>query len=45
MNASRTFGPNLISGDAVLIPVYFVCTVIGALLAVVVERFIPSTSE
>ena len=45
MNPARTFGPNLISGDAVLIPVYFVCTVIGALLAVVVERFIPSTSE
>ena len=45
MNPARTFGPNLISGDIALIPVYFICTTIGALLAVGAERFIPSTSE
>ena len=45
MNPARTFGPNLISGNALIIPVYFACTIIGAWLAVVVERLIPSTSE
>ena len=45
MNPARTFGPNLVSGDVSIIPVYFGCTIIGALLAVTVERFIASTSE
>jgi aquaporin Z len=45
MNPARTFGPNLISGDGSLIPVYFLCTTIGALLAVQVERLIQTTSE
>ena len=45
MNPARTFGPNLVSGDVALIPIYFVCTIFGAMLAVVVERFIASTSE
>ena len=45
MNPARTFGPNLVSGDITLIPIYFVCTIFGAMLAVVVERFIASTSE
>ena len=45
MNPARTFGPNLISGDAGLIPLYFLCTTIGALLAVKVERLIQTTSE
>ncbi len=45
MNPARTFGPNIVSGDFAVIPVYFVCTIIGALLAVITERFIPSTSE
>ena len=45
MNPARTFGPNLISGDISIIPVYFVCTIIGALFAVTAERFIASTSE
>ena len=45
MNPARTFGPNLVSGDGLIIPVYFVCTIIGALLAVAVERIIASTSE
>ena len=44
MNPARTFGPNLISGNALIIPVYFACTIIGAWLAVVAERLIPSTS-
>lgn len=45
MNPARTFGPNLISGDTGLIPIYFLCTTIGALLAVKVERLIQTTSE
>ena len=45
MNPARTFGPNLVSGDVSIIPVYFACTIIGALLAVAVERIIASTSE
>ena len=45
MNPARTFGPNLVSGDVSIIPVYFTCTIIGALLAVTVERIIASTSE
>lgn len=45
MNPARTFGPNLVSGDGLIIPLYFVCTIIGAVLAVVVERIIASTSE
>lgn len=45
MNPARTFGPNLISGNGALIPVYFVSTTIGALLAVRVERIIQTVSE
>lgn len=45
MNPARTFGPNLVSGDVSIIPVYFICTIIGALLAVVLENVIASTSE
>ena len=45
MNPARTFGPNLVSGDVIIIPVYFICTTIGALLAVVAERFIASSSQ
>ncbi|OUV39404.1 MAG: hypothetical protein CMA18_002840 [Methanobacteriota archaeon] len=45
MNPARTFGPNLISGDGAMIPLYFICTTIGALLAVRVERLIRTTSE
>ncbi len=45
MNPARTFGPNLVSGDVSIIPVYFVCTILGAWLAVLAERFIPATSE
>ena len=45
MNPARTFGPNLVSGDVAIIPVYFICTIIGALLAVLVEKAIASTSE
>ena len=45
MNPARTFGPNLVSGDAAIIPVYFICTIVGALLAVLVEKAIASTSE
>lgn len=45
MNPARTFGPNLVSGDVSIVPVYFACTIIGALLAVAVERIIASTSE
>lgn len=45
MNPARTFGPNIVSGDGTIIPVYFVCTIIGALLAVAVERTIASASE
>ena len=45
MNPARTFGPNLVSGDIAIIPIYFICTIFGAMLAVVVERFIASASE
>ncbi len=45
MNPARTFGPNLVSGDGLIIPIYFICTIAGALLAVVFERIIASTSE
>tara|TARA_Y100001958_G_C21237055_1_gene563759 strand:+ start:897 stop:1550 length:654 start_codon:yes stop_codon:yes gene_type:complete len=45
MNPARTFGPNLVSGDVAIIPVYFICTIIGALLAVLVDKAIASTSE
>ena len=45
MNPARTFGPNLISGDIAIIPIYFMCTIAGALLAVLVEKAIASTSE
>lgn len=45
MNPARTFGPNLVSGDGLIIPVYFICTIAGALLAVIIERTIASTSE
>ena len=29
MNPARTFGPNLVSGDVSIIPVYFACTLSG----------------
>ncbi len=45
MNPARTFGPNLISGDVTIIPIYFLCTMVGALLAVAAERFIAPSSE
>ena len=45
MNPARTFGPNLVSGDVAIIPIYFICTIAGALLAVLVEKAIASTSE
>ena len=45
MNPARTFGPNVVSGDVLIIPVYFICTILGACLAVLAERIIPSTSE
>ena len=45
MNPARTFGPNLVSGDVAIIPIYFICTIIGALMAVVFEKVIASTSE
>ena len=33
MNPARTFGPNLISGELSLIPIYWITTIIGAVLA------------
>lgn len=45
MNPARTFGPNLFSGDAALIPVYWLTTILGACLAVWIERLIPSKTE
>ena len=33
MNPARTFGPNLISGEISLIPIYWITTIIGAVLA------------
>tara|TARA_B100001094_G_C18055981_1_gene732491 strand:- start:14 stop:622 length:609 start_codon:yes stop_codon:yes gene_type:complete len=45
MNPARTFGPNLFSGNAALIPVYWLTTILGACLAVWIERLIPSKTE
>ena len=33
MNPARTFGPNIISGEISSIPIYFISTIIGAVLA------------
>ena len=33
MNPARTFGPNLISGEISVIPIYWITTIIGAVLA------------
>lgn len=45
MNPARTFGPNLFSGDAALIPIYWLTTILGACLAVWIEKIIPSKTE
>ena len=45
MNPARTFGPNLFSGDATLIPIYWLTTTLGACLAVWLEALIPSKTE
>jgi glycerol uptake facilitator-like aquaporin len=45
MNPARTFGPNLFSGDAALIPIYWLTTIVGACLAVWIETLIPSKTE
>ena len=45
MNPARTFGPNLFSGDASIIPIYWLTTTVGACLAVWFEALIPSKTE
>lgn len=45
MNPARTFGPNLFSGDAGIIPIYWLTTTLGACLAVWLETLIPSKTE
>lgn len=45
MNPARTFGPNLFSGDAAIIPIYCLTTTLGACLAVWLETLIPSKTE
>lgn len=45
MNPARTFGPNLFSGDAAIIPIYWLTTTLGACLAVWLETLIPSKTE
>ena len=45
MNPARTFGPNLFSGDAAIIPIYWLTTILGAWLAVWLESLIPSKTE
>ena len=45
MNPARTFGPNLFSGNAAIIPIYWLTTTLGACLAVWLETLIPSKTE
>jgi len=38
MNPARTFGPNVVSSTTNLIPIYFICTIIGALIAAMLAK-------
>lgn len=38
MNPARTFGPNVVSSAINQIPIYFICTVIGALIAAILAK-------
>ena len=39
MNPARTFGPNVVSGNANQIPIYFVSTIIGSILAAFYQKY------
>jgi len=45
MNPARTFGPNLISGEISSIPIYFISTVIGAVLASQCYKIVERTKD
>ena len=45
MNPARTFGPNIISGQISSIPIYFVSTIIGAVLASHCHNLIKKSSD
>ena len=38
MNPARTVGPNVVSGAINQIPIYAICTVIGALIAAILAK-------
>jgi aquaporin Z len=38
MNPARTFGPNVISSAVNQIPIYFICTIIGSLIAAILAK-------
>ena len=38
MNPARTFGPNVVSSAINQIPIYFICTVMGALIAAILAK-------
>ncbi|MDG1550434.1 MAG: aquaporin [Candidatus Poseidoniaceae archaeon] len=45
MNPARTFGPNIISGQISSIPIYFVSTIIGAVLASQCHNLMKKSSD
>jgi glycerol uptake facilitator-like aquaporin len=45
MNPARTFGPNLISGEISSIPIYFISTIIGAVLASQCYKIVERTKD
>ncbi|MGB0200045.1 MAG: MIP/aquaporin family protein [Candidatus Poseidoniaceae archaeon] len=45
MNPARTFGPNVVSGNANQIPIYFVSTIIGSILAAFLSKILNKSNQ
>ena len=45
MNPARTFGPNVVSGNANQIPIYFVSTILGSILAAFLSKILNKSNQ
>ena len=45
MNPARTFGPNIVSGNADQIPIYFVSTIIGGIIAAFLSKIVNTSNQ
>lgn len=45
MNPARTFGPNIVSGNADQIPIYFMSTIIGGIIAAFLSKIVNTSNQ